>query len=261
MVLFCQMDVTGRTEADPAADTLARNILQYVSAWKAPPSRKAVYAGDPAGRKHLESAGVAVGTYEGGSLSPDQVLVVGHGGGTKLAPTAPAIADWLNAGGHLLAIGLDEPEANAMLPFQVRMKKAEHIAAFFAPPGTISLLVGIGPADVHNRDPREIPLVSSGAAIVGDGVLAKAEGANVVFCQLAPWQFDYAKQYNLKRTYRRTSFLVTRLLANMGVAGSTPVLARFHSPASAAKPEKRWLEGLYLDQPEEWDDPYRFFRW
>jgi hypothetical protein len=25
--------------------------------------------------------------------------------------------------------------------------------------------------------------------------------------------------------------------------------------------EKRWLEGLYLDTPEEWDDPYRFFRW
>ena len=23
----------------------------------------------------------------------------------------------------------------------------------------------------------------------------------------------------------------------------------------------RWLEGLYLDVPEAWDDPYRFFRW
>ena len=23
----------------------------------------------------------------------------------------------------------------------------------------------------------------------------------------------------------------------------------------------RWLDGLYLDQPQEWDDPYRFFRW
>jgi hypothetical protein len=22
----------------------------------------------------------------------------------------------------------------------------------------------------------------------------------------------------------------------------------------------RWLDGLYLDTPEEWDDPYRFFR-
>jgi len=23
----------------------------------------------------------------------------------------------------------------------------------------------------------------------------------------------------------------------------------------------RWLMGLYLDIPQEWDDPYRFFRW
>ena len=24
---------------------------------------------------------------------------------------------------------------------------------------------------------------------------------------------------------------------------------------------KRWLDGLYLDEPEAWDDPYRFFCW
>ena len=83
----------------------------------------------------------------------------------------------------------------------------------------------------------------------------------MVFCQLVPWEFDYSKRYNLKRTYRRASFLVSRLLANMGAAGTTPVLTRFSSAVSAAKPERRWLDGLYLDQPEEWDDPYRFFRW
>ena len=261
LVLFCQVDVTGRTEQDPAAETLAFNLLRYVSRRTSAPRRQAIYAGDPAGKSHLEKAGFSVGTYDGGKLSADQVLVVGPGGGQKLAASEPAIAQWLKAGGHLLAIGLDEQNAAALLPFKVRMKKAEHIAAFFDPPGANSLLAGIGPADVHNRDPRELSLVSSGATPVGDGVLAKAEGANVVFCQLAPWQFDNVKQMNLKRTFRRTSFLVTRLLGNLGAAGSTPVLARFHSPASAAKPEKRWLEGLYLDQPEEWDDPYRFFRW
>ena len=66
---------------------------------------------------------------------------------------------------------------------------------------------------------------------------------------------------NLKRTFRRASYLVTRLAANMGAAGPTPILARFRSPVTASKPEQRWLDGLYLDVPEEWDDPYRFFRW
>ncbi|MBE3068674.1 MAG: hypothetical protein IMZ66_00400, partial [Planctomycetes bacterium] len=261
MILFCQMDVTGRTEGDPAAARLAGNLLAYVSTWKPAPTRKALYVGDPAGKTHLEKAGVSVGAYAGGPLSADQVLIVGPGGGPKLAAGAAAVGDWLKAGGRVVAIGLDEPGANAFLPFKVTMKKAEHISTIFEPFAADSPLAGIGPADVHNRDPRERPLVSGGATPVGDGVLAKADGAGVVFLQLVPWEFDYSKQFNLKRTFRRTSFALARLLAAQGVAGSTPVLTRFSSPVDAAKPEKRWLDGLYLDAPEEMDDPYRFFRW
>jgi len=449
MVLFCQMDVTGRTETDPAAETLARNMLQYVSVWKPAPSRNGVYVGDAVGKNHLELAGVSLGSYEGGKLSADEVLVVGSGGGKTLAINKAAIADFLKGGGNLLALGLDEQDANGFLPFEVRMKKQEHIASFFGLSGANSLLAGVGPADVHNRDPRELPLVSGGATVIGDGVLARAQNANVVFCQLPPysvtsaqgavpsfvvndedavdgrqsalvtmgsttetggqfgqqvkgggqvgktytfavfvkgvggpvrahleveragrpwdravkgenvlvnedewtelhvtfkvekpfpegwqayvgcaqeggrfradmfrlyegdyvpwrtpaqaapaatpapvggpqavpaaaqeagglqnlitnasfetgsepWWFMYSEQYNVKRTHRRVSFLVSRLLANMGVAGSTPLLERFHSPVDASKAEKRWLDGLYMDVPEGWDDPYRFFRW
>ena len=55
--------------------------------------------------------------------------------------------------------------------------------------------------------------------------------------------------------------LLTRLLANLGVAGSTPLIERFDKLVDGTKAESRWLNGFYLDQPEEWDDPYRFFRW
>ncbi len=250
VVLFCQMDVTGRTEADPAADRLARNLLQYVSDWKPAPVRRAFYAGDPAGKGHLESAGFALASRGKGGLPGDAVLIAGPGAEKELA----GLGSWLKAGGRVLAIGLEGAEA-----LKVQTRKQEHIAAFFEPPGASSLLRGIGPADVHNRDPRELDLVVGGAAAIGDGVLAKAANADVVFCQLVPWRFDAAKQMNLKRTFRRASCLVTRLASNLGVQGVTPVTARFGAPADKA--EKRWLEGLYLDTPEEWDDPYRFFRW
>jgi hypothetical protein len=187
--------------------------------------------------------------------------VVGPGGGSELAENKTAIADWLKAGGRLLALGLDQQNADALLPMPILFKKAEHIAAFFEPNRLNSLLQGVGPADLHNRDPRELPLISSGATAIGNGVLGTANNTTIVFCQLLPWQFDPKKQANLKRTYRRACFVVTRLLANLGVAGTSPILARFNTPVDAAKPEKRWLNGLYLDQPEEWDDPYRFFRW
>ena len=57
MVLFCQMDVTGRTQTDPAAQTLTANILEYVSEWKPSPRREALYIGEPAGMAHLQAAG------------------------------------------------------------------------------------------------------------------------------------------------------------------------------------------------------------
>jgi len=273
MVLFCQMDVTGRTQTDPAAETLTANILEYVSAWKPSPRREAIYAGEPAGMAHLQAAGIQLVSYGGGELKADQVLIVGPGS-KALSANRDAVGAFLKAGGHLLAVGLTQDDADALLPFKVSMNQAEHINAYFDPPGAIpafagmtspprkrgSLLAGVGPADVHNRDPRTIPLVSGGAKTVGDGVLAVAWSDNVVFCQLAPWQFEYRNNFGLKRTFRRTSFLVTRLLSNLGVSGETPLLARLSTPVGSNEPS-RWLQGFYLDEPEEWDDPYRFFRW
>ncbi len=232
MVLFCQLDVTGRTESDPAAETLARNVLDYVSTWQPSPRRKAIYVGDPAGKSHLEAAGVPLDSYQPGKLTVDRVLVVGRGGGRELAVDAATIADWLEAGGHALAVGLDQQEINAFLPMKVVTNREEHIAGYFEPFGVESLLAGVGPADVHNAAPRELPLVSGDIA-VGNGVLGKAEDANIVFCQLPP--YDISKTpHNLKRTYRRTSFLLTRLLANMGVAASTPLLGRFSTPVAGS---------------------------
>ncbi len=94
-------------------------------------------------------------------------------------------------------------------------------------------------------------------------MLAVAKDAGVVFCQLTPYQFDYRQNFGLKRTFRRTSCLVTRLLANMGASGATPLLSRFSAPVGNNDKDKngRWLLGFYLDTPEEMDDPYRFFRW
>jgi hypothetical protein len=138
-----------------------------------------------------------------------------------------------------LTIGLDESEANAFLPFKIGTKKTEHIASSFGPFEAGSLFAGVGPADVHNRDPRDFPLLTTGASKIGDGILGRAAGVNVVFCQLVPWQFDHGGKPNIKRTFRRASYLVSRLLANMGVSGATPILDRFSTPVPAAHSQRR----------------------
>jgi beta-galactosidase/beta-glucuronidase len=260
VVLFCQTDVTGRTENDPAAEVLASNLIRCASGWKPAARRKVVYAGELAGKKHLEAVGLSPLDFARNRLDAEHVLIVGPGGGKELAGEARAIGEWIKErNGHVLVLGLEQAEVRSFLPFQIETKTGEHVAAYFEPPRSHSQLEGVGPADVHNRDPREVPLVSGGAEVVGNGVLARVENANVVFCQLPPWRFDPMRSMNLKRTFRRASYLVTRLAANLGAAATPPILDRFQSPAKAG--DRRWLDGLYLDAPEEWDDPYRFFRW
>ena len=161
-----------------------------------------------------------------GALKAGRVLVVSPGGGAALAADKDAIATWLEQDGGVLALGLDSAEASMFLPVKVKTESAEHIGTYFEPPAANSPLAGVGPADVHNRDPRDLPLVTGGAQTVGDGVLANALEGHVVFCQIVPWQFNI-KQQNTKRTFRRTSCLLSRLLGNLGVQGQTPVLERF----------------------------------
>ncbi len=89
MVLFCQMDVTGRTESDPAAERLVQNMIQYVATWQPAASRQAVYAGDAAGKNHLEKAGISVAPYNGGARPPARCSSPGPAQGKRFRPTPP----------------------------------------------------------------------------------------------------------------------------------------------------------------------------
>jgi hypothetical protein len=93
---------------------------------------------------------------------------------------------------------------------------------------------------------------------VGNGILAVLDDGRTVICGLAPWQFSSDKQ-SFKKTFNRSAFVLSRILGNMNVDLRTPLVDRFNG--QVGKDEKRWLTGLYLDEPTDWDDPYRFFRW
>ena len=63
--------------------------------------------------------------------------------------------------------------------------------------------------------------------------------------------------HNIKTSYRHSTEMVNRLLANMGVRGTTTLLARFSTPADKNAVPKE----LYIDTPVEGDDPYRHYSW
>lgn len=262
-VWFCQLEVTGRTEIEPAAGRLIMNLLRHAAAWKPKPMRRLAYVGEPAGVRHLESLGLSVEPPGADPWSTDRVLVVGPGGGKALAGRIEPVAAWLKAGGTMLTVGLVAEELEAFLAPPWSIRRNEHISAYFDPPNLSSPWAGVGAADGHLREPRELPLVVGGADRLGDGWLAAREVdlGRVVLCQVVPWELEGRREPNARKTYRRTSFVLSRLLANLGVAMPTPLLDRFGGGVGSDTGEGRWLRGLYLDRPEAWDDPYRFFRW
>jgi hypothetical protein len=256
MVVFCQVDVTSRTEGDAAAETIARNLIQYVDQWHADRARTPVFWGSKATKAHLDSLGLPLHAFADKLDPANQLVILAPTTGEDLKPHAESISRYIEQGGQVLALGFDRPAAEAV-SLRVTFDAREHISSSFAATPSDSPFAGISPADVFSRSPRVIPLVGAGATPLGDGVLGSDR--QIVYFQMLPWQFDYQDQYNLKRTFRRASFALARLLGNEGVQLPTPLLGRFHSPPDAK--EHRYLEGLYLDTPQEWDDPYRFFRW
>ncbi|MGE3309545.1 MAG: hypothetical protein AB7O66_06190, partial [Limisphaerales bacterium] len=261
MLVFCQLDVTGRTEREPVADVVVHNLIRHVAAWKPTATQSAVYVGDPAGLAHLQSAGFDIDGLEGGSVPDVGLLVIGPGGAGKVSGLPDRIQAMTEQGGRVLFLGTTAEDVRKALPFPVTLSEGEHISAWFEPSFRDSALAGAAAADVFLREPRVLPLVASGLTPVGDGVLAVHPSGSVVFCAISPWSFAGKSQSNLRRTFRRSACLASRLMANLGATSATPLLERFGSPVEAGTAPKRWLSGLYLDVPEEWDDPYRFFRW
>ena len=174
MILFCQMDVTGRTENDPAATHLVGNMLRYVNHWKAEEKRKVMpisEEGDDGTTEYLEKIGVVFGpavmegvsmdlTFGGVSiLSYDfttkietPVLVLGPGCiPLNHTDRQAEFREMLRTEGGVL-IGLNQEEMEFAFP-ELTVKNGEHISTYFEPLSMNSPLRGIGPADVHNRDP------------------------------------------------------------------------------------------------------------
>lgn len=72
----------------------------------------------------------------------------------------------------------------------------------------------------------------------------------------------FEKQLTTKNNSRKADSYECSWSFNLPkTASSIPFIDHITTPLVAGKPEKRWLDGLYVDVPEEWDDPYRFFRW
>ncbi|MBN2452391.1 MAG: hypothetical protein JXR77_18540, partial [Lentisphaeria bacterium] len=219
--LFCQLDLVHRSEPEPVAERLLPGLLRSLAdAPATAPPRRVLCSGGEDVRGLLDALGIACGPCpEILAGSPEDALLVAGPGATPPGGLRESLA----AGLALLCLGFGAEDLARWLPDGPRGTPGAFAAAELAGLGE-GVLRGVSPADVHWRGRASM------TALDGEGhpalrTVATGKG-RVVLCQAPPPVFDTQAKPYLRTTQRRSLFLVSRLLANLGAVGESRVLRR-----------------------------------
>jgi hypothetical protein len=225
-IIFCQLDVSGRTERDPAALAICRNLLAYLDTFTPPCRRTVAYVGGKEGAAFLRTLGVAFTENAKVGSPAETLLVIGGGDEASVAGLLQAV----EAGMSVLGLGLNEQDLDRLMPGVAKAKSVTQVSTMASDLSLVEY-AGVSNADLHWRTVlpfaalEDVPPENGTAALA---VVARGKG-RIVLCQAAPWNFDYVAKPYVRTTYRRNGFLVSRLLANLGAPFAPIVSAKFAS--------------------------------
>ena len=232
-VTFCQLDVTGRTVADPVADDLVNRLVARLADghfW-------------PRGPRALGTQAWTAALAQGYSLNQDlkqpaNGYYVVSAGAVKPADFDEQIAK----GGRALLLGLTAEEIARWSPVPLAAAPTNHcFASRIAklPPE----LNGLSNGDWAWHGALDFTAFTEPAEDGNEAlrVVRHGKGA-LVFWQVPSWLIDDDAKPYLRITKRRANAMLGRLMGNLG----------FWSIADAP---------AYGDVPIAEDDPYRYFRW
>ena len=253
-IVFCQLDITGRTDHDPAAERIFRNLLNYLDDAESATARRVYYSGDQRGRRLLKDLGVQAQTPGSRDLDDNDLLVIGPG--SDAGPDA-------GMGANVLCLGLSQEELERIAPdgvkFETETAYSSVIEDFSSP-----AFRGLSNADIHWRTTLKLPLIQDTRSRSTPSLRAfSRSNGTLVLCQAAPWMFDTEEKPYLRTTYWRSVYMVSRLLANLGARPESGILKRFARKGreDATAENGPWLSSYYIQKPEAGDDPYRYYRW
>jgi len=189
-IVFCQLDLTGRTGKEPGADLIATNLIDYLRTPLKKRTEKMAVCLDEKATETVRGFGFAAGLSP--KLSPKKHLLVLCGGqAVLLAARRNEVSAFLKRGGEMLVLYADE----ALLedPFFAGCVQAEasRVPHGMINAGTHPLLRGMAPQNLHWRatvdlmkltsaDKNFVPLLNGLA-----GVLPSGRG-RIVFFQVDP---------------------------------------------------------------------------
>ena len=236
-IVFCQMDVTARTVADPAADDLVRRLVASLA--ERPPHDMIA---NPHGMQAYAS--ILYSTHGPWTIEQDtekdtkKLYFITSG-----ANPPKGFFDAIHAGATALLCGLSADEVRRFCPVPIDVVDTNHChytRIEKLPPE----LNGLSNADWAWHGAMDFAAFTSPAEDGNNAIRVIRHGkGRLVFWQLPPWRIDAASRPYLRSTKRRADAMFSRLKGNLGFKRSV-------NP-----------NYLYADVPAAEDDPYRYFHW
>ena len=232
---FCQLDVTARTVAEPAADDVVRELVAALD-------RTEPY------RPHVQALGreAILAVRDGGiDANPDPLVAWGGKGVLVASSGAKKPEDFaarVAKGGVALCLGFTAEEVKVWSPVPLAVEErvhahSERIARI--PPE----LNGLSNADWSWHGTVDLAAFADEDACGNCSFRIVRHGkGKIIFWQVPPWKLDDRAKPYLRVSRRRAEAMFARLLHNLGATSS---VAGIH----------------YLDAPVAEDDPYRYIRW
>ena len=232
-ITFCQLDVTGRTAADPVADDLVRRLV----------ARLAQPLGRTRNPRAIGQRAWILGRDRRINIKQD---VKDRGNGVYLvSPGAERPADFFDQiarGGRALCLGLTAEEVKAWSPVPLAVAETNGCYASRVeriPPE----LNGLSNADWSWHGAMDFAAFTDRVPDGNNALRVVRHGKGwILFWQVPPWKIDAEAKPYLRTSRRRAEAMLARLFGNLGCVSLVGSV-------------------LYSDTPVPEDDPYRYYRW
>ncbi|MBN2712434.1 MAG: beta galactosidase jelly roll domain-containing protein, partial [Planctomycetes bacterium] len=223
-VVFCQLDVSSRTESEPAVQRIVANLLVVLDKPALVAVRPVVSRGGAEIKSLLESLGVIAADFDGSAGAERCLIVAG-----PEEKDGAALRKLAESGAHVLALGLGENTLKALLPGEeIGTVKAipSYVAKFDSP-----WVDGISNAELHCRSELSLPgFMKTGESSNEFFKVVETGKGVIIVSQIAPWMLDYKKKMYLRTSYRRNLYMVGQLLRNLGAPANSPLLGMLQKP-------------------------------
>lgn len=256
-VVLCTLDIEDHAQSDPAAERLARQLVEYARTAPLAPRVVATYLGDDAGAALLDRLGVV---FRRASVVPSEGELLVLGDSPVVDPAG--VKAFLDEGGKAFCLPTRH-NTNAWLA--VGMKQAKEFHGSLRPPAWPET-TGLSTSDLRWRSDHEAWLVADSAGVErgADGLLGRrVVGKGVaLIVQIDPDLLDADKLSYFRFTRWRQTRALSQLLSNMGATLAADHL--FFAALRAkegTKPSSGMYHPDYLDDFARGDDPYRYYRW